>query len=106
MKTTIVLATLLTALAVSPALNAEGQNGGGAGGPGKGPGGGHRPPREALDACQGKSAGAACTFTARRGTETGTCFTPRPELPLACRPANAPPPPEAQGSAPNDSQAQ
>ena len=37
----------------------------------------HGPPPEAIAACQGKSDGAACTFTGRRGEQlTGTCFTP------------------------------
>lgn len=39
------------------------------------PGGG--PPPEAIAACKGKTDGAACTFTGRRGEAlTGKCFTP------------------------------
>lgn len=44
------------------------------------------PPPEALAACQGASAGDACSFEGRRGEDvTGTCFA-RDERPLACRP--------------------
>lgn len=39
----------------------------------------HGPPPEAIAACQGKSAGAACSFTGREGRAlTGTCFVPPP----------------------------
>jgi hypothetical protein len=77
----------------------------------------HRgPPPEAIAACQGKAAKAACTFTGRQGEAlTGVCFQPPPRreaaggaatssgaataaMPMACRPANAPSgPPHAQG---------
>ena len=50
-----------------------------------GPGGG-RPPREAMDACTGKSAGAACSFDAREGSVTGTCRAPDDNAPAACVP--------------------
>jgi hypothetical protein len=56
----------------------------------------HGPPPEALAACAGKAAGAACGFTGRRNEAlTGTCFAPQRRegngaaqgaLPLACRP--------------------
>ena len=66
----------------------------------------HGPPPEAIAACQGKTAGAVCTFTGRRGEQLpGTCFSPPPRMasntqgsnstpkaansssrPLACRP--------------------
>lgn len=45
----------------------------------------HGPPPEAIEACSGSSADAACSFTGRRGeTLSGSCF----EGPqgLACRP--------------------
>ena len=58
----------------------------------KPPGGGRGPPPEAIAACEGKQAGDACSFEGRRGAEEGSCFAPREDLPLACRPANAPPP--------------
>jgi len=48
-----------------------------------------KPPKEALGACAGHSAGQACSFTGRRGAMEGTCFAPA-DRPLACRPANAP----------------
>jgi hypothetical protein len=35
------------------------------------------PPPEAIEACSGKAAGAACTFVGRQGEKlTGTCFAP------------------------------
>jgi hypothetical protein len=59
----------------------------------------HGPPPEAISACQGKAAGAACSFTGRRGEQlTGTCFNPPSptsntqgqhsmiKRPMACRP--------------------
>lgn len=51
-----------------------------------------RPPKEAVVACEGKAAGAACQFTHEQRDLTGTCFSPSEDKPLACRPANAPPP--------------
>lgn len=49
------------------------------------------PPSEALDACKGKASGDACSFESpRHGTVSGTCFAPKEDLPLACRPANRP----------------
>ena len=58
----------------------------------------HHPPPEALAACQGKEAGAACSFSHKERTVEGTCFTPASDKPLACRPVRAPaaPPPPAQ----------
>ncbi|GAA6202495.1 hypothetical protein [Aquicoccus sp. SU-CL01552] len=50
-----------------------------------GPDGG-RPPREAMDACTGKSAGAACSFDAPEGSVTGTCHAPDDNAPAACVP--------------------
>jgi hypothetical protein len=67
----------------------------------------HGPPPEAITACSGKAAGAACSFVGRRGEQlSGTCFTPPPrpasaqdangsygaknatqeKMPMACRP--------------------
>ena len=50
------------------------------GGPGMGQGGGQQhkgPPPEAIEACRGKSAGTACSFTGRNGESLGgTCFAP------------------------------
>lgn len=60
---------------------------------GKGPG--HRPiPKEAMDACSGKAAGDACSFTGRmNNTVEGTCRTPpRAEGQVVCMPK---PPKEA-----------
>lgn len=67
--------------------------------PGNGGGGHHGPPPEALAACQGKSAEAACSFSHEGRNLTGTCFTPASDKPLACRPAGGPPkgPPPQQG---------
>ena len=50
------------------------------------------PPPEALDACRGKSAGASCSFTGRRGEPlNGSCFSPPDGAALACRPEGGPP---------------
>ncbi len=50
------------------------------------------PPPEALAACRGQSAGAACRFTGRRGeTLNGSCFLPPGNSEPACRPAGGPP---------------
>ncbi len=66
----------------------------GQGGPGQ-PGGAHpgtprTPPPEAVAACSGKSAGASCTFQHKGRTETGSCFTPDPSRPVACKPVRPP----------------
>jgi hypothetical protein len=54
------------------------------------PGPPRTPPPEAVAACSGKSAGAACTFQHKDRTETGSCFTPDPALPVACKPVRPP----------------
>lgn len=56
--------------------------------PGKGPPRGEhpRPPKEALEACEGKQADDACSFTHDGKELVGTCFTPAEDKPLACRP--------------------
>ena len=59
---------------------------GGKGGPGD-----QRPPREALDACEGKSTGAACSFDARDGAMSGTCQSPDAQAPAACMPKGGAP---------------
>lgn len=56
-----------------------------------------RPPQEAIDACQNAQAGDACSFEGRDGVLEGTCFSPREDLPLACRPSNRPPPRSSAG---------
>ncbi|MBL0143772.1 MAG: hypothetical protein IPP91_17115 [Betaproteobacteria bacterium] len=83
----------------------QGNQGTGSGGQG---GGGHHhgPPPEAIDACNGKASGAACSFIGRQNKQlTGTCFSPPPrdagqsqgtpaasnsagqdKRPMACRP--------------------
>jgi hypothetical protein len=51
--------------------------------------GGHRhaPPQEALDACNGKAAGDACTLTTPDGqTVSSTCGSCGDGMPLACMP--------------------
>ncbi|GEM_PF-4840984 len=65
---------------------------GGESGPGQGQQGKHRgPPPEALAACEGKSSGAECSFQSPRGdTVSGTCFAPKSDLPLGCRPSHPP----------------
>lgn len=66
------------------------------------------PPPEAIAVCEGKAAGAACSFTGREGQVlSGTCFAPpRPPGPggikggVAQGGANGAPAPGAQGAAP------
>jgi hypothetical protein len=57
------------------------------------PQGGHppRPPPEALRACDGKAAGASCSFSLGEHALEGTCWTPASDKPLACRPSGPPP---------------
>ena len=40
----------------------------------------HLPPKEAFDACVGKTVQNACEFTAQKGLETGTCATVQNQL--------------------------
>jgi len=56
------------------------------------------PPPEALAACQGRAAQDACAFESPRGKAQGRCLAPEGR-PLACVPADAPPPP-GMGAAP------
>lgn len=74
-----------------------------------GPGSGHGPPQAALDACQGKAAGDACSVALPDREIAGSCVAPPEDAPpadLFCVPADAPrpaggprghrgPPPEA-----------
>ena len=53
--------------------------------------GGKRPPREAMDACEGKASGAACSFESREGNISGTCRAPDNNAPAACVPRGAGP---------------
>ncbi len=48
------------------------------------------PPREAIAACKSLASGAQCSFSADRGSLTGTCWAPEGK-PLACKPAGNPP---------------
>lgn len=48
------------------------------------------PPPEALAACKSLASDAACSFSGPRGTVSGTCFAPQPDMALACRPKDAP----------------
>jgi hypothetical protein len=75
----VVFSLLVTFAGAAPAQPAEPR------------GGPRRPPPEALAACEGKSAGTACSFTHDGRALAGTCFTPASDRPLACRPAGAPP---------------
>lgn len=45
-----------------------------------------QPPQEAYSACSGKSAGTSCSFTAPRGTVTGTCQTLPGQTRVVCAP--------------------
>jgi serine/threonine-protein kinase len=51
------------------------------------------PPPEAIEACRGAAAGAACTANTLRGAVTGTCQIPPGQQQLACIPAGGSPPP-------------
>ena len=72
----------------------SGGEGGGQGQQGKRRG----PPPEALAACESKSSGAECSFQSPRGDNvSGTCFAPKSDLPLGCKPSH---PPGGQGGPP------
>lgn len=49
-----------------------------------------KPPKEALEACKNKSDNDNCEFTGPGQTMSGTCFRPNQDLPLACKPSDAP----------------
>jgi hypothetical protein len=47
-----------------------------------------RPPKEAMAACEGKTAGTECSFKGKEGEDVkGTCFTPGEDKPLGCKPS-------------------
>ena len=121
MKMSVLQAVLLSAFltagaaaqnGVPPAENNDGQNmqQGDNSAQQRGP---HKPPPEALAACDGKASGASCSFTGRQGEAlTGTCFAPKmngqnsagqnssgdqASLPLACRPAHGAPGEQGMG---------
>lgn len=48
------------------------------------------PPPEAVEACQSKSEGDACSFEGRRGFVSGLCLSPPDAEWLACRPSDRP----------------
>lgn len=73
-------------------VSGQGQQGGG------GPQGGQnnaqngqkpQPPQAAFTICSGKVTGTSCSFTAPRGTVTGTCQTPPGQTSSVCAPINA-----------------
>ena len=75
---------LVTVLLVGLTTSAYARPGGGEGRRG--------PPPEAIEACQGKSANAPCSFTGRYDdTLEGTCFAPPDADELACAPEGGPP---------------
>lgn len=89
------LAVPTLALAQSPGGSATGSSSPAASqGPQGGTGPARRapriPPPEAVAACSGKAAGAACTFQHKDRTETGSCFTPDPAQTVACKPTRPP----------------
>lgn len=49
------------------------------------------PPPEAIEACQDKAKGDACSFDGRRGAVEGTCQLPPQSESLACKPEGHPP---------------
>lgn len=86
---TLTQRTLFALAAMALAPTALAQDGPPSGqGPGHGP-----PPREAIEACAELLSGDACGFDSPHGTEEGNCWAPSEELPLACKPEGAPPPP-------------
>lgn len=68
--------------------NGQSQPTGQVGGGGVGQG---QPPQEAIDACNGLSAGSSCSINTPNGTVTGTCNTPPNSSQLACMPAGGRP---------------
>ncbi len=73
-----------------------------------GPRGHHGPPPQAVEACKGLSANAACTVRFGDKSVAGTCFAGGPSNELACRPADGErhghhrgPPPEARSACEN-----
>lgn len=48
-----------------------------------------QPPQAAFSACSGKTVGINCSFTAPRGTVTGTCQTPPGQSSLVCAPTTS-----------------
>jgi hypothetical protein len=95
MKT--LLRSVLVIVALSSTASAQQSTSGQSGATGvQGPSGPTRagaprtPPPEAVAACSGKSAGASCAFQHKERTETGSCFTPDPSFPVACKPVRPP----------------
>jgi hypothetical protein len=89
----VLLSSSALAQQSSTAPGAQGQTGSAR------PGAPRTPPPEAVAACSGKTAGASCTFQHKERTETGSCFTPDPAQPVACKPARPPREEGPQGSA-------
>jgi hypothetical protein len=92
---TLLVVLLLTSGALAQQSTTSSQ--GGQGGAPR-PGGPRTPPPEAVAACSGKSAGATCTFQHKDRNETGSCFTPDPSMPVACKPVR---PPRDEGATPS-----
>ena len=93
--TTFVACTDAGASTTSSALTADETADAGPRRPPPGP-----PPQAAIDACNGKSAGDDCSFSADGRTLDGKCVAPPPGAPagapaLVCAPPPPPPPPEA-----------
>ena len=47
-----------------------------------------QPPQEAFTICNGKQTGTSCSFTAPRGTVTGTCQSSQTQTSMVCVPSN------------------
>ncbi len=84
-NTMIAILVLLLAGLASTACAQPGRGGGDSGGR-------RGPPPEAIQACEGKSADDACSFTGRNDeTIDGVCFAPPGVDELACAPEGGPP---------------
>ena len=81
----LVAAAWVVSLLIASAASAQ-PAGGARQGPPQGP------PPEALAACKSLASGAACEFSGPKGSVSGTCFAPRQDMALACRPKDAPAP--------------
>lgn len=52
----------------------------------------HQPPTEAIEACNGKTESASCSFVGRRGEEvSGSCIYPPNLNQVVCAPEGGPP---------------
>ncbi len=77
LKSNLIMFLMFIAIVTSSALHAQQR---------KEQSGKRTPPKVAVEACANSSAGQQCSFEGKRGSESGTCFSPSEERPLACKP--------------------